>query len=1144
MLIGGKSRINYIWLMRNIFLLWLFFCLFCKVGFAQFSDNFSDLNFTQNPTWGGQDTHFVIDTTQQQLRLFAPAVSATSFLSTTSNAIYNTTWEFKVKLDFNPSSSNLARIYLVSDVQNLSNNGYFVMVGNTSDEVSLYRQNGGSISKIIDGADGLVNVSVPEVLIRVTRDSMANWQLFSDTTLTTNYTLEGTVSDSTHSVANYFGVQCIYTSTRSDKFYFDDFIVLGTAIPDLTAPTFDSLQITSPNSLRLFFNEPLGLVGASNTGNFSVSSGIGNPTQAQLTGAINNQVDLTFAQNFPINQNLQITVNNIADTSGNTINNQTKSFIRLQLNLPQYRDVVINEFMADPSPPANLPDKEFIELWNFSNKTFNLQNWQIGDNSNLRSLPYYIFAPYTFVIVCNINDTADFLPYGAVIGVPSLPALNNTSDQIRLKSDSGLVVDSIEYFDSWYNDDLKKDGGFSLALISPNDDCKTDQQNYTASTSPDGGTPGALNLVFDTLPNPLGPKITQVNLFSDSLILNFDASIDSTSIFLADFLGSDIQFSVTDVNYPANNQIILTANTPLITGNLYTLYISGLRDCYGIAMNDTAIEIGNGKIPQPFDLVINEIYNIPDASISPNLPEVEYVEIYNTTGSLLHLGSLFFSDLTTNSRLPDENLMPGEYAILVKNSDAFEFEGFGKVIGLNSWPSLNNTSDELKLTNLFGQIIHQVAYNNQWFNDETKAGGGFSLEQIDPNNPCGGQVNWSASNDISGGTPGIENSINGVFEDNTPPEILMVNAINNQTILVSFNEQLAENASTTVQINLSPQVTIDSISTLNATTLRIKLNTQLATKTAYSINLNNVNDCVQNTANNLTATFGLPEPEEDGDVLINEILFNPRPSNGSDYVELYNNSDKYINLQHWRFANWNTTDDTLGSITDITGQPLTLSPKTYIVFSRNSQELLVEYPQSNRTNMFEVNSLPSFPNNEGTVLILNQDFSIIDRLDYTEDMHLDFIYDYNGVALERISFDVPTQTISNWTSAAETENFGTPGYQNSAQNNNTNSTEVLSVSPEIFSPDNDGFNDVLNINYNMPIAGYAGKMTVYNPRGIKIIELVNNFLLGTTGTISWGGQTENGLKAEIGIYIIVLEVYNDQGLTEVYKTTAVLGGKI
>ena len=221
----------------------LFFFLLPGFCLAQFSDDFSDGDFTLNPPWQGDQSKFSITTTR--MRLSAPAVAATAYLTTPNVAIHNAIWEVFVQMDFTPSSTNYAKIYLTADQANLAGpiNGYFIKVGNTSREVSLYRQSGASETEIIDGLDDRLNVALVKLRIKVTRSAAGEWQLLSDIGLTGTYLSEGNVADQTHTVSSFFGVQCIYTATRSDKFWFDDFVVSGTAVPDTTPQNEDTVWV-------------------------------------------------------------------------------------------------------------------------------------------------------------------------------------------------------------------------------------------------------------------------------------------------------------------------------------------------------------------------------------------------------------------------------------------------------------------------------------------------------------------------------------------------------------------------------------------------------------------------------------------------------------------------------------------------------------------------------------------------------------------------------------------------------------------------------------------------------------------------------------------------------------------------------------
>ena len=104
-------------------------------------------------------------------------------------------------------------------------------------------------------------------------------------------------------------------------------------------------------------------------------------------------------------------------------------------------------------------------------------------------------------------------------------------------------------------------------------------------------------------------------------------------------------------------------------------------------------------------------------------------------------------------------------------------------------------------------------------------------------------------------------------------------------------------------------------------------------------------------------------------------------------------------------------------------------------------------------------------------------------------------------------------------------------------------TENIVIEPETFSPDNDGFEDVLNINYSFDQPGKVANVTIYDAEGRQIIQLTNNELLSTQGTITWDGSTENNTKAHSGLYVISFEIHDEKGSTSKFKKTCVLAIK-
>ena len=211
----------------NFLKLLILFFIFPILTYSQFFDDFSDGDFITNPSWSGDISQFEVDS-NYSLHL-NDTIASTSYLSVSSDFFYNTSWEFNVRLDFSPSTNNYAKVYIASDTEDLSAplNGVFVKIGGQTgsiDEVSLYNQVGTNSNKIIDGIDGLATNN-PEFKIKVTRNLLGDWELFVDTNGV--YFSQGTVFDTTIDKSLFMGVYCRYTITRSDKFWFDDFIING-----------------------------------------------------------------------------------------------------------------------------------------------------------------------------------------------------------------------------------------------------------------------------------------------------------------------------------------------------------------------------------------------------------------------------------------------------------------------------------------------------------------------------------------------------------------------------------------------------------------------------------------------------------------------------------------------------------------------------------------------------------------------------------------------------------------------------------------------------------------------------------------------------------------------------------------------------
>ena len=155
-------------------------------------------------------------------------------------------------------------------------------------------------------------------------------------------------------------------------------------------------------------------------------------------------------------------------------------------------------------------------------------------------------------------------------------------------------------------------------------------------------------------------------------------------------------------------------------------------------------------------------------------------------------------------------------------------------------------------------------------------------------------------------------------------------------------------------------------------------------------------------------------------------------------------------------------------------------------------------------------------------------------------MHYPLIKVTKGVALERVAFDIPSDDVDNWHSAAESVHFGTPGYANSMMQNVDSSDDAVSVVPDLFSPDGDGIDDNCMISYRFDEPGYTMNVYIFAASGQLVRHLAKGELVGQEGSLIWNGTDDNNNRVPIGIYVVVTEVFNFDGVVKKYKKGVVV----
>jgi hypothetical protein len=852
----------------------VYLCVF-NLAFSQVTDDFSDGDFSNNPTWSGTTGDFIVNGVQQlQLNSTIAGISALT-IPHMLNSLDNKEWRFFIKFNFDPSSSNYGRVFLTSTVSDISQGndfGYFLQFGEagTNDGIKLYKSESAIETLICSGPLGQIANSF-QVSIRVKRNTLGDWSIYGDFSGGQNYSLIATGNDPTNYIGNYFIFSAVYTISNATKFYYDN-VYVGNEIIDNQPPLLDTAIAISATQVDAYFNEALDPVSAQIAGNYIFNPTIG-ASLAVIDGVNPSIVHLTTTTPLINGTMYNLIANNISDVSSNLNPSTFTTFQYLVADSVLTGDVIINEFFPDPTPLIGLPEVEFVEVYNKSNKIFNLTGWKIGDASS--------------------------------------------------------------------------DGTITEGWLLPGE--------YKVLTA--------------------------------------------------------------------------TASIPLFT---------------------------------------------------------------NTTA-----------------------------------------------LGVTSFPSLNNAGDDVVLKDTYGQIIDKLTYTDDWYRDDIKQDGGYSLELINPNDPCSDADNWIASNWILGGTPGYVNSVWNLTPDTSVPEVILALALAPNFLELHFNEGMDSISLFNSALSFTPNLTIQNkfIQGAFPTILTIQFNENLQGSQLYSYNIQSIADCWLNQADR-SGTFILPETPEPGDVVINEILQNPL-TGGQDWIELYNNSSKVVNLKDWQLANFD--NDTIDNFKTIPTNYI-LQPNDYVVLGKDSNFVKQNYPFA-LPGKFLYSELPSYNNDSGTVYLLYNS-EIIDKVSYLDTWHFDLLDDTDGVSLERIDPSGESSGEFNWHSAAEDVGFATPGRINSQYRPVVSSGEI-SLSADVFSPDNDGYEDVLQISYELTSPGLLGKTQVFDDRGRLVRTIFTNELMGTSGTFTWDGLTDSQIKASIGVYVLVVEVFSTDGGVFFTKQKAItLAGKL
>lgn len=275
-----------------------------------------------------------------------------------------------------------------------------------------------------------------------------------------------------------------------------------------------------------------------------------------------------------------------------------------------------------------------------------------------------------------------------------------------------------------------------------------------------------------------------------------------------------------------------------------------------------------------------------------------------------------------------------------------------------------------------------------------------------------------------------------------------------------------------------------------------------------------------------------PKPEvekiEPFAIIFNELLPNPF-TGGSEYIELYNRSDKTLPLTGLLITT-RKSDGTFGTLYPLKSIHSPLPPGGYALLTREKEGVFSFYTTPFPANIHEL-KIPVLANTSShLVLVQASDQIVIDEIQYSSKWHAPAIKEQKGVALERIDPDTQTQNKENWISATTSVGYGTPGYQNS-QYGSLDGGNPTNIEAPIYSEQTGEY----TIAYWLNQPGYNCRAWVYNLSGIRVAEIANHELLSNRGELTWNGTTSNGSSLKPGPYILYIELYHLNGQRKYFK---------
>lgn len=638
------------------------------------------------------------------------------------------------------------------------------------------------------------------------------------------------------------------------------------------------------------------------------------------------------------------------------------------------------------------------------------------------------------------------------------------------------------------------------------------------------------------------PRVAGLRGYDERKVeIRFDEGLDPIFSELA----SSYSLNGTEPLFVTRSQdslVYLSFEEKLEKGNSYELEISQISDLEGNFLKDTLIffQFFDPTFIPSKTLVLNEIMPAPKADL--DLPNVEYVEIFHAGEYPIRLEGMSYSNSRSTVVLQEAWIRPNEFFLLAPENQVSQLKEYGNVIGVKSWPTLLNSSDQLTLKDDQGNVIDMISYATSIWGGSDFANGGYSLEASNPFYACEQSDLLRASVDPLRGTPGRQNSVFDLSPDTNAPTLDSFEFTSSRSLLLTFSKPILAGFD---QENFvfEPNLLVGTIIQPASKQVQILFSEDVSVNTIYNLVIDGLIDCSGNEYVQVDPVkLILPLKAKVGDVLINELLFNPK-TGSPKFVELINVTENYLEVSHWKLANLDDMGE-IDQVKQLRETSIIIPPKDFLAVTTNPDLLKLDYPKSTSGNFLKLAALPSYPIAGGTVVLLDSAGLLAESFAYSEDFHHPLLRDPKGVSLERLSTNSPTSVSANWHSASSIEEYATPGRKNSQVISGEFEGELIQIEPEAFDPEGSNGNTFATIKYELDQAGWIGSFRIYSTTGQLIKPLAQNEILGASGLFTWSGTNSLGNIVRPGYYVLLVELYDLSGQVKIIRKTIVVATRL